>query len=80
MPRESGLLDSSLSVVGVQDLLQGEKPLVVVVGVVVVGVVFAGVVVAGVVAVGVVDGVVVGVVVVGLVVGSSLPATPLGRD
>ena len=70
MPRESGLLDSSLSVVGVQDLLQGEKPLVVVVGVVVVGVVFAGVVVAGVVAVRVVDG----------VVGSSLPATPLGRD
>ena len=53
-----------------QDLFQGEKLLVVVVGVVVVGVVLAGVVVAGVVAVRVVDG----------VVGSSLPATPLGRD
>ena len=70
MPREPSLLDSSLSVVGVQDLFQGEKLLVVVVGVVVVGVVLAGVVVAGVVAVRVVDG----------VVGSSLPATPLGRD
>ena len=70
MPRESILFDSILSVVGVQDLLQGVKLLVVVVGVVVVGVVLAGVVVAGVVAVRVVDG----------VVGSSLPATPLGRD